>query len=115
MRVFDLIEVKNPDLIQIRLIGNLDSSTCNVFYEKVRAIFDQSEKSIVIDMAALQYISSAGLRSLAMLFKAVSGKKHKIFILQPQSLVKAVLTISGFVKLMPIVDDLQKVQVGYEK
>lgn len=105
--MLSVINKKNDSFVYIKLEGNLDSNTYSVFQDKAKKFYGASQQDMIIDMSELQYISSAGLRSLAILFKDLAANKAKIFLLQPQDLVKEVLTISGFTKLMPISDSLE--------
>lgn len=94
----------------LKLSGILDSTTCAEFESKVNQNEQLGKHNIIIDLAELSYISSAGLRSLTMLFKSLASNKKKLALLHPQELVKEVISVSGFIKLMPIYTSLQEAQ-----
>ncbi len=57
--------------------------------------------TLVIDLSALEYISSAGLRSLAQLRKQMHDREGRTLLLNPQPQVKKVFDI---VKAVPVAE-----------
>ena len=59
----------------------------------------------MVDFSALTYVSSAGLRVILMAAKRVKQSQGKLvlFGLSPQ--VREVFEISGFLKILDVVDD----------
>lgn len=48
----------------LRLIGKLDALSYTELIEKVKHVFSQGTRQLILDMAGVSYISSAGLMSL---------------------------------------------------
>ena len=78
--------------IVITLAGRLDTVTSPEFLQKAQALCDG--RRIVLDLERLEYISSAGLRAILALDKAVGS--NKLSIINAKDSVKDVLDMSGF-------------------
>ena len=89
----------------IQLIGKLDSDTA----VKVDAVFTEtmaSQTNLLLDLAKLKYISSAGLRILLLAAKRVQQKAGRIVLFSLQPNVKEIFDISGFSSRVMICDTL---------
>lgn len=64
-----------------------------------------SRRAVIIDLAAVEFMASMGLRSLVVCAKSVISKRGRIVLLSPQPPVEEVLTVSGIDELIPIVRD----------
>ncbi len=63
----------------------------------------------VLDASGLEYISSAGLRSLLALAKRLMDDNSQLVVCGARGLVEEVLRMSGFDKLIPmygVIDDI---------
>ena len=79
----------------IQLSGKLDTDTA----VKVDAVFSQTvelQNHLLVDLSALRYISSAGLRILLLAAKRVQQKGGKIILYALQENVNDIFDISGF-------------------
>lgn len=85
----------------IQLIGKLDSDTA----AKVEAVFTETTESqtrLLLDLAKLKYISSAGLRILLLAAKRVQQKGGYIVLFSLQPNVREIFDISGFSSMFTI-------------
>lgn len=55
-----------------------------------------------MDLSGVEYISSAGLRSLLVLGKRIKAKGGTLLLVGLQGMVKEVFDISGFAALFPV-------------
>ena len=92
------------DAIVLGLTGRLDPTTVAQVEERLGKIIEGGAQRIVLDLAGLDYISSAGLRVVLMGAKRVQLAGGKLVLCAAQSHVKEVLTISGFSSILTIVD-----------
>lgn len=83
------------------LEGRLDANTFTDLDEALRDITPMvdNEGTLVLDLSQLEYISSAGLRSLAQLRKQMNDRGARTLLLNPQPQVKKVFDI---VKAVPV-------------
>ena len=64
-----------------------------------------SRRAVVIDLAAVEFMASMGLRSLVVCAKSIICKRGRVVLLAPQPAVAEVLTVSGIDDLIPIHHD----------
>jgi anti-anti-sigma factor len=85
------------DSRRVALIGRLDTHTYDELDRQLAPILSSSVRALVFDLAELEYISSAGIRSIFKARKAIEGRGGQVLVsnLQPQiqkvfDIVKAV-------------------------
>jgi anti-anti-sigma factor len=59
---------------------------------------------VELDCSAIPYISSAGLRVLALAAKTLRQRAQRLRLLQPTSVVVSTLTLTNFTSFLDIVD-----------
>ncbi|SEM87679.1 anti-anti-sigma factor [Luteibacter sp. UNCMF331Sha3.1] len=96
-------EAPTTDRSVVWLEGRLDAATFTAFDEAMRDITPLVDNggTLVIDLSALDYISSAGLRSLAQLRKGLHDRGGRTLLVNPQPQVKKVFDI---VKAVPVAE-----------
>src|SRR5215469_3563849 len=87
--------------------GRIDLSNADAFTNSLSAALSKAKTALVLDLSELEYISSAGLRSLMIVFKAAKaeGKAFGIAALKP--LVREIFTISRFNLVFPLFDTVR--------
>ena len=90
------------DALVASLDGRLDGSNSRAFEEAMNAEIGDSGCSIVVDFANLTYISSAGLRAILLIAKALGAKKSKLVLCCLSERIEEVFSISGFNKILSI-------------
>ena len=88
----------------IAVSGKLDTDTA----VKADSVFSEvlnRKNQLLVDLSALRYISSAGLRILLLTAKRVQQKGGKIILFGLQSSVNEIFEISGFSQLFRICQD----------
>ncbi len=86
---------KNGDELCVEVKGRMDAITAQKFETQVTEMLGQGEKSVIIDLGSLDYISSAGLRSLLMVAKRIESNQGTITFANLRGMVQEVFTISG--------------------
>ncbi|MCX6934608.1 MAG: STAS domain-containing protein [Verrucomicrobia bacterium] len=86
----------------VQLQGRVDATSAPSVEQALAGVIDQGEKRLVIDCAGLEFISSAGLRSLLLAVKKMKASGGVIALAALQSNVKEVFDISGFSALFTI-------------
>ena len=81
-------------VLVIRVTGRLDSTTSEALETEVRRQFEAGHARVVFDLAALEYISSAGLRVLMLAARELRGK-GSLAVAAPTPLVKQILDIAA--------------------
>lgn len=75
------------------LEGRLDSDTVATLDRDLDAVLASPVKVVVFELSKLEYISSAGLRSLFQARKSMKARAGKVLILNPQPPVQKVFDI----------------------
>jgi anti-anti-sigma factor len=98
----EISERKIADVVTLSLAGKLDTSTAKAFEEKILGQIEAGERRIVIDLAQLDYISSAGLRVFVLAAKRLDGARGKIVLCALRDSVKQVFDIAGFSSIFSV-------------
>ncbi len=97
----EIKEQRQGDVIILEPVGRLDSLSCRAFETRLLAALEQSG-AVVVDSAALEYISSAGLRVLLVAAKHNRGGGGRLALAALRENVREVFDISGFSAIFAI-------------
>jgi anti-anti-sigma factor len=84
--------------------GRIDAVTAPEFEKDLSALMTGGDTTLVLSLAGLEYISSAGLRSILTIAKQLKTKNGKLLFAGLQGPVKDVFKISGFGSIFTIFD-----------
>jgi len=96
----EITSQKTGELLVIRLAGRLDASWCDPVERALTAAIREGEHRLRLDMAQVDYISSAGLRVLFSVYKQLLAIKGTFGIQNPSSNVRSVLDLVGIASLI---------------
>lgn len=80
----------------VKVEGEINTLNAGEFQGQVEEIIDAHQQNITLDMAAVEYVSSAGLRALFSIAQKVAGLDCVITLKSVQGAVMEVLEFSGF-------------------
>ncbi len=80
----------------VALKGRVDAVTAPEFEKKMIEAIEKGDRKILLNMAGLEYISSAGLRSILTIAKRLKAENGEIFFAELKGAVEEVFKISGF-------------------
>ena len=90
----------NGDQLEIVLDGRLDTMTAPDLEQVIRESLD-NVKNLTVDMKNLEYVSSAGLRTLLIAKKQLHNKGN-VKIVNANDIVKEVFEVTGFDELLDV-------------
>ena len=90
----EIREEKAGNAVLFRLEGRLDATTSTELEQRVTSSIDNGARGVAMDLSALEYISSAGLRVLLSAAKRLGGSGLALFAMQEA--VRKVFDIAGF-------------------
>lgn len=93
---------KQGEKVVIKVSGRMDAVTAPEFENECGTWMDKGEKNLVIDLGGLEYISSAGLRSILATAKKLKEQQGAIAFCNLSGMVQEVFTISGFGSMFPV-------------
>ena len=101
--------IKENGSIIVNLDGELSLKTAPEF-EKFFEKFEN--KKIILNVAKLEYISSAGLRSLVILIKKLYATDGKLGLVSLQGIVREIIEVSGFADLIKTFETLEEAKAN---
>lgn len=91
----------------LALSGRLDALAAPEFESAAGRLVDEGARAVILDLADLVFVSSAGLRGFLSLAKTLRGVQGEIRFSGLQEAVAEVFTISGFPKMFAIHPSLE--------
>ena len=85
--------------------GRLDAAGAPEFETRCKALVQEGSPRLLLDFAQVEYVSSAGLRSLLVLAKTVKAAGGALALCGLVPAVRDVMTISGFDNILPLAAD----------
>ena len=90
----------NGDSLCFALSGRLDTTTAPQFEEAIKSSID-GVKTLTVDLAELEYVSSAGLRVFLAAQKTMN-KQGSMVIKNVNETIMEVFEVTGFVDILTI-------------
>jgi len=98
----EIQKVKGGKGLLVSVKGRLDAVTSPDFEKEMDQCLAVGETVFLFDLEGLEYISSAGLRSILSITKKLKARNGKIVLASLQNIVREVFEISGFSKILTI-------------
>ncbi len=95
---------KNGTIPVIDLSGEVDAYTSARFREIMIETIESGGASLIVSMAAVEYIDSSGLGALVGGLKRASERNGRILVVCSQPQVRKVFEITGLEKVFPLYD-----------
>jgi len=103
------MEISTKDMKRVSLVtvkGRVDSATAPDFEKTLHALIQSNRTQIVLDLAGVEYMSSAGIRGMVVSLKAAKGGGGDLRLAQPSTRVKEVVELAGLTSIFTIYDDV---------
>jgi anti-anti-sigma factor len=104
--------IQEEGILVVQVEGRLDVATAPEFEKNCAAMLEQGHEKLVLDLTDLEYISSAGLRSLLAIAKRLKGSGGSLSLCGLTGLVKEVFYLSGFDSFLPVYEGRQQALAG---
>jgi len=98
---------KEWDVDIMTVFGRVDAERAPELEAAGRQILMTAFQKLLINLSAVDYLSSAGLCALLNLGKLADAKKGRLFLCGPSASVRQILKMSGFDKIFKIRDSVQ--------
>jgi anti-anti-sigma factor len=82
--------------------GFLDAHTVVEFEDQMNGLLEQGASQVVIDLAELNYISSAGIGAMMGLVQRLRRQGGDMVLLRPNTKVQKILAMLGFTEIFKI-------------
>jgi anti-anti-sigma factor len=95
---------KERNIVVVSVTGRMDAVTAPEFEKSLVGLMSKGEKTFLVNLAGLEYISSAGLRSILFIAKQLKVEQGEIIFCGLRGPVEEVFKISGFHSIFKIFD-----------
>ena len=85
-----------------KLAGRMDGTNAEQYDLEISSLLNTSGQSFSIDLSALTYISSLGLRVFLKAAKALKQQNKKLILCKPSPEILDILLMSGFDQIIEI-------------
>lgn len=100
------VQTRNSDNITIMEVsGDIDGSTAPLLQEKVIAAIQPGCK-LLLDMSKVEFMSSAGLRVMLVLYRQISASNGQCLLSGLSESLRDTMAATGFLKFFTLSDDL---------
>jgi len=103
-------EISEPGRATMHVAGRLDAMTFGELDQAMQQLLPKVADggTMVVDLAGLEYVSSAGLRSFAKIRKAMKARGGQTLLIHPQPQVRKVFDIVKAVPLSEVFSSTQE-------
>ncbi len=103
-----IISENTKEALVIHHEGRLDAITSAEFEKEVMPMIQQSGKPVLIDFGKLDYISSAGLRTLLIIAKEMKKVDKALALCCLNEAIMEIFSISGFQTIFSIYPTIEE-------
>jgi anti-sigma B factor antagonist len=89
----------------IELEGKIDNKTAPEVQGQALAATKEQNK-VILDMTKVDFLSSAGLRVLLLLYRQIKAGNGKIALVGLSDEIKDVMTVTGFINFFTLTDTM---------
>lgn len=91
---------RNGSVLVARVQDRIDGLNAQAFQEALLAAIEDGDRAVVLDLARLTYVSSAGLRVILLTAKTLQQRQGNLAVCALAGTVREVFRISGFDKII---------------
>ena len=103
----NVITLSEPGVTRVELEGSIDGKTAPQIREEMSAALQQVQ-NLIIDMSRVDYLSSAGLRLLLLLYREITARNGKLVLLQVSPEIRTVMSHTGFLSFFTLAGSQQE-------
>ena len=104
----ELITEKQGEVVVFKLRGRLDAVTAPEFEQKCLKWLEAGESYFAVDLGELDYISSAGIRTILVVAKQLKAKDGSLAFSRIAGMVAKVFNIAGIYSMFPMYPSLDE-------
>jgi anti-anti-sigma factor len=86
----------------LTLSGRLDTEAAPEFERRCTRLVESQTRNLIVNVSALDYLSSAGLRIMLVTGKALRSQNGKLVLVAAAGPVRHMVELAGFDKIFPI-------------
>ena len=98
----DLTTERQDDVLFVDVTGRVDIANAGAFEEELRHAIDDTDRGVILDLARLDYIGSAGLRVMLVTANLLRRQDARLVLCALPDPVRAVFRVAGFDRIPTI-------------
>jgi anti-sigma B factor antagonist len=98
-------EKRHGEVLVLHLSGRLDAPGTNHLVDTLNKAIESGDHNLLLNFENLAYLNSTGLRALLGAQKSIQTRGGKFFICSTKGMVKRVIELVGFNKMLTIYDN----------
>jgi anti-anti-sigma factor len=98
----NISESKQGDVTILKAQGKLDSMSSPELDKHLTSLVENGVRQIAVDLAELDYVSSAGLRVFLSAAKRLKQAQGKLALANLSAQVQQIFDIAGFESILPV-------------
>ena len=99
------IEKVDSVLTRISLDGRMDLEGTRAIDEKFAFATSTKSLQLAVDLSAVSFLASIGLRTLLTAARAQAGRGGNMVLIAPNGMVRKTLEVAGVDRIVPVLDD----------
>jgi anti-sigma B factor antagonist len=104
--------LKEAGKLVVTVSGRMDALTAQEFDAQCRSWLEAGDINVIADLSGLEYISSAGLRSILSAAKQLKGAQGNLVFCNLSGMVQEVFVVSGFAAMFTMYPTLEEALAG---
>jgi len=98
----DIKKTIDADYMALQIAGRLETTSAPMLQSEISAI-PPEVKRMLLDLTAVEYVSSAGLRVILFAHREMTGRSGRLEVTGANAIVKRTLDIAGFSSILNFV------------
>jgi anti-sigma B factor antagonist len=94
---------EDAGVLIVRLEGSLDGKTAPEAREQLQ-LFLAANSKLILDLSKVDYLSSAGLRLLLVLYRELAARRGKLVLLGVSEEIRTVMSHTGFLSFFTLAE-----------
>ena len=96
----------NTGIIIITIEGSIDSKTAGDLQSQIMNKITETDK-VILDLSKVDFVSSAGLRLLLMVYRQIKLKNGKVILVNVFEEIQDVMSMTGFINFFNISNTIE--------
>ena len=93
------------NIVIISIEGSIDSKTAGDLQSQIMEKVSETN-NVLLDLTKVDYVSSAGLRVLLMIYRQIKSKNGKVILVGVSEEIRDVMSMTGFINFFEITDNI---------
>ena len=104
----NISESKQGNVTILKAQGKLDATSSPELDKRLTSLVESGTRQIALDLAGLDYVSSAGLRVFLSAAKRLKQAQGKLALANLSAQVQQIFDIAGFESILPVFKTVNK-------